>query len=74
MHARSPLGQRDLAGSATADRLVVHARTTAYHPVANGIVERLHRQLKAALMAHAVRQHWVDNLPIVHPVIFQAPG
>ena len=25
--------------------------TTAYHPAANGLVERLHRQLKAALMA-----------------------
>ncbi|WP_432422672.1 DDE-type integrase/transposase/recombinase [Streptococcus dysgalactiae] len=28
-----------------------HVRTTAYHPQANGLVERLHRQLKAALRA-----------------------
>ncbi len=34
-------------------------RTTAYHPAANGMVERLHRQLKAE------GEHWVDNLPIV---------
>ena len=27
-------------------------RTTAYHPQANGMVERLHRQLKAAIMCH----------------------
>nr|XP_012235009.1 PREDICTED: uncharacterized protein LOC105679520 [Linepithema humile] len=29
-----------------------HIRTTAYHPVANGMVERLHRQLKAAIKSH----------------------
>ena len=28
-----------------------HIRTTAYHPAANGMVERLHRQLKAAIPA-----------------------
>ena len=28
---------------------VQHHRTTAYHPQANGIIERLHRQLKSAL-------------------------
>ncbi len=41
------------------------SQATAYHPAANGMVERLHRQLKAALMSHATREHWVDNLPIV---------
>ena len=29
-----------------------HLRTTAYHPIANGIIECFHRQLKAALQAH----------------------
>jgi cleavage and polyadenylation specificity factor subunit 1 len=29
------------------------SRTTAYHPAANGIVERFHRTLKAAIMSHA---------------------
>ncbi len=42
-----------------------HIRTTAYHPAANGMVERLHRQVKAALMSHPDREHWVVNLPIV---------
>ena len=27
------------------------SNTTAYHPQANGMIERIHRQLKAALMA-----------------------
>ncbi len=40
-------------------------RTTAYHPAANGMVERLHRQLEAALIPHATRQHWVYNLFII---------
>ena len=29
-----------------------HLRTTAYHPMFNGLVERLHRQLKAAIKAY----------------------
>ena len=41
-----------------------HRRTTAYHPACNGLVERFHRQLKAALMCHA-DCNWVDNLPLV---------
>lgn len=41
-----------------------HYRTTAYHPAANGIVERLHRQLKAAIMCHA-NYNWTEVLPLV---------
>ena len=40
-------------------------RTTAYHPIANGLVERLHRQLKAALKSQPNPAHWSDSLPIV---------
>ncbi len=29
------------------------------------MLERLHQQLKAALMSHATHEHWVDNLSIV---------
>ena len=29
-------------------------RTTAYHPALNGMIERWHRSLKAALMCHAM--------------------
>ena len=39
--------------------------TTAYHPQANGMVERLHRQLKASLMARTTDANWVDHLPFV---------
>jgi transposase InsO family protein len=38
-------------------------RTTAYHPAANGLVERLHRQLKASLTCHA--ETWTEALPLV---------
>ncbi|XP_063547679.1 uncharacterized protein LOC134755131 [Cydia strobilella] len=41
-----------------------HRRTTAYHPACNGLVERFHRQLKAAITCHAT-SNWVDTLPLV---------
>jgi cleavage and polyadenylation specificity factor subunit 1 len=40
------------------------SRTTAHHPAANGLVERFHRTLKAAIMCHADQQ-WTDALPLV---------
>ena len=39
-------------------------RTTAYHPQANGLVERFHRQLKVALKARN-DSSWTDSLPFV---------
>nr|VZI02434.1 unnamed protein product [Spirometra erinaceieuropaei] len=39
-------------------------RTTAYHPAANGMVERFHRQLKASLRAAADPENWTDHLPL----------
>ena len=43
-----------------------HATTTAYHPEANGLVERLHRRLKESLMAHCgeERNEWYYKLPM----------
>ena len=43
---------------------IKHLRTTAYHPASNGMVERLHRQLKAAIKCHDT-SNWVEILPIV---------
>jgi len=40
------------------------SRTTPHHPAANGLVERLHRTMKAAIMCHADEQ-WTDTLPLV---------
>ena len=43
----------------------VHIRTTAYHPQANGMVERFHRQLKASLKAREDTTNWSLELPFV---------
>nr|VZI21247.1 unnamed protein product [Spirometra erinaceieuropaei] len=40
-------------------------RTTVYHPAANRMVDRFHRQLKASLRAAADRENWTDHLPLV---------
>jgi cleavage and polyadenylation specificity factor subunit 1 len=45
-------------------RVILLSRITAYHPAANGFVERFHRTLKAAILCHA-DQHWIEALPLV---------
>lgn len=42
-----------------------HIKTTAYHPSSNGLVERFHRQLKAAIRAHDSTGPWTEILPVV---------
>jgi len=37
--------------------------TTAYHPQANGLVERFHRTLKAAIVARCTGHLWTHHLP-----------
>lgn len=41
--------------------------TTAYHPQANGLIERQHRTIKAALRCHLLQRPtvWVEALPLV---------
>ena len=43
---------------------IKHLRTTAYHPASNGMIERLHRQLKAAIKCYDM-SNWVEILPII---------
>ena len=38
-------------------------RTTAYHPQSNGMLERFHRTLKAAIMCR--KEEWLQALPVV---------
>ena len=50
-----------------------HCTTTAYHPQSNGMVERFHRQLKAALKAKLAAPNWIEVLPWVLLGIRTAP-
>ena len=43
---------------------IIRNRTTSYHPQSNGMVERFHRQLKAAIMAHESRTHGLLLYPL----------
>uniref|UniRef100_A0ABD2WBM0 Integrase catalytic domain-containing protein n=1 Tax=Trichogramma kaykai TaxID=54128 RepID=A0ABD2WBM0_9HYME len=42
---------------------IQHIKTVSYHPISNGMVERFHRTLKAALKCST--QPWTDALPMV---------
>jgi transposase InsO family protein len=42
-----------------------HHQTTAYHPQANGMIERAHRQLKDALRSRLAGADWLSHLPWV---------
>ena len=44
---------------------ILQQMTTSYHPQSNGMVERLHRQLKASLKCQDMPGGWADNLPVV---------
>jgi len=44
---------------------IKHVMTTAFHPQANGLIERFHRCLKSALRARAAASDWVLQLPLI---------
>jgi transposase InsO family protein len=54
-----------LWGSLCSLLCITHQMTTAYHPQANGMVERLHRRLKDGLRARLSGPDWADQLPWV---------
>lgn len=43
---------------------IKHLRTTAYHPAANGLIERYHRVLKASIKCYETEK-WVEVLPLI---------
>ena len=43
---------------------IKHNRTTAYHPQSNGLIERWHRTLKAAIKAQT-HVKWTEHLPMI---------
>jgi hypothetical protein len=52
---------------------VTHITTSAYHPCSNGLVERLHRQIKEALRSRECGTAWAEHLPWVLLGIRAAP-
>lgn len=56
--------ESDLFKSLTTLLGITHHRTTAYHPQANGKIERFHRSLKTAIKCHT-NEKWTDVLPTV---------
>lgn len=40
-------------------------RTTAYHPMSNGMIERFHRQIKGALKCRQQPDRWTEALPLI---------
>ena len=62
---RGPQFTSQLWTALTAALGTVAHKTTAYHPQANGMVERIHRQLKASLQARMNGPGGMDHLPLV---------
>ncbi len=52
---------------------ITHHTTIAYHPASNGMVERVHRQVKEALQARAAQNDWPAHLPWVLLSLRAAP-
>jgi len=52
---------------------VTHKKTTAFHPQSNGMVERIHRQIKDGLRAREAKTEWDDHLPWVMLGLRAAP-
>ena len=52
---------------------ICHVTTTAYHPQANGLVERFHRQLKDAFRAILAGREWPSHLPWILLGLRSAP-
>ena len=61
----TPVQVKALGAAPSAHGLQTSTYYGAYHPIANGIIERFHRQLKAAIKAQELAAHWTQLLPMV---------
>jgi len=52
---------------------IQRAPTTAFHPQANGMVERVHRRIKDALRARCASADWATHLPWVMLALHSSP-
>ena len=52
---------------------IQHLTTTAYHPQANRMIERFHRQLKDSLRARLAASDWLSHLPWILLGLWSAP-
>ena len=44
---------------------IFHWTTTSYHLESNGLIERVHRNLKASLRAKCTSSNWISELPLI---------
>ena len=52
---------------------ISHWTTTSYHPESNGMIEHVHRNLKASLRAKCISSTWTSELPLILLGLRSAP-
>ena len=52
---------------------IFHWTTTSYHPKSNGIIERVHRNLKDSMRAKCTSSSWTSELPLILLGLRSAP-
>ena len=52
---------------------ISHRTMTSYHPESNGMIERVHRTLKASVRAKCQSASWMSELPLILLSLRSAP-